>query len=105
MNFPQYMPETLPLFLQYKPSLFDWKLWTQSERFEKNILQSIVCHLKKNSKSSQVNILILDFYLLELSKYKQMKKKKNFDEEFSPQIEKKVHYFYKLKIKVLIGIT
>ena len=30
---------------------------------------------KKNGKSSQVNILILDFYLLELSKYKQMKKK------------------------------
>ena len=45
---------------------------------------------KKNGKSSQVNILILDFYLLELSKYKQMKKKKNFDEEFSPQIENKV---------------
>ena len=35
---------------------------------------------KKNGKSSQVNILILDFYLLELSKYKQMKKNlmKNF---------------------------
>ena len=40
-------------------------------------------------KSSQVNILILDFYLLKLSKYKQTKKKKT-DEEFFPQIENKV---------------
>ena len=97
---------------------------------------------KKNGKSSQVNILILDSYLLELSKYKQMKKKN--DEEFSSQIEnkvqepssqlswnfprvqygaykssyventststkyqieKKVPYFYELKIKVFIAIT
>ena len=37
---------------------------------------------KKNGKSSQVNILILDFYLLELSNYKQTSttfvKKKNY---------------------------
>ena len=35
MNFPQYMTETLPLFPQYLPSLFDWKLWTQSERIKR----------------------------------------------------------------------
>ena len=34
MNFPQYMPETLPLFPQYLTSLFDWNLWTQSERIQ-----------------------------------------------------------------------
>ena len=43
----------------------------------KNILQSTTCHLKKKkSKSSQVNILILDFYLLEQSNYKQIKQNK-----------------------------
>ena len=44
---------------------------------------------KKNGKSSQVNILILDFYLLDLSNCKQTKQKK-IDEEVCPQIEKKV---------------
>ena len=45
---------------------------------------------KKNDKSSQVNILILDFYLLELSKYKQMK-----------ILKKKLmkNFLHKLKIK------
>ena len=45
---------------------------------------------KKNGKSGQVNILILDFYLLELSKYKQMKIK-----------NKKMmkNFLHKLKIK------
>ena len=45
---------------------------------------------KKKSKSSQVNIMILYFYLLELSNYKQNKTKQKIDEEVCPQIEKKV---------------
>ena len=53
-------------------------------------MQSIACHLKKKSKSSQVNIMILYFYLLELSNYKQNKTKQKIDEEVCPQIEKKV---------------
>ena len=54
-------------------------------------MQTIACHFLKKYKSSQVNILILDFYLLEQSNYKQIKqKKKKIDEEFCPQIEKKV---------------
>ena len=83
------MPETLPLFPQYMPSLFDWKLRTERV----NALKKIYCNqlhaifFKKNGKSSQVNILIIDFYLLELSKYKLMKIKNKIDVEFSPQIE------------------
>ena len=84
------MPKTLPLFPPYMLPLFDWKLRTQSERIQKYILQSIACHLKKKSKSSQVNIMILYFYLLELSNYKQNKTKQKIDEEVCPQIEKKV---------------
>ena len=44
---------------------------------------------KKKVSQSQVNILILDFYLLDLSNCKQTKQKK-IDEEVCPQIEKKV---------------
>ena len=62
----------------------------QKQKLTKKKLQSIACSLKK-SKSCQVNILILDFYLLELSNYKKKQnKKQKIDEIVCPQIEKKV---------------
>ena len=46
--------------------------------------------LKKKKRVSQVNILILYFYLLELSNYKQTKQNKKIDDKVCPQTEKKV---------------
>ena len=62
-----------------------------------NAFKNIYCnqlHAIKKKKVSQVNILILYFYLLEQSNYKQTKqnktKQKKIDDEVCPQIEKKV---------------
>ena len=48
------------------------KVKAQQEKIAINCMQ---LKKKKKVKSSQVNILILDLYLLKLSKYKQTKKK------------------------------
>ena len=62
----------------------------ESEHIEKKYIAINCMRFKKNGKSSQVNILILDFYLLELSNYKQMK-----------ILKKKLmkNFLHKLKIK------
>ena len=59
-----------------------------------NAFKNIYCNqlhaIKKKKRVSQVNILILYFYLLELSNYKQTKQNKKIDDKVCPQTEKKV---------------
>ena len=47
MNYQQYMPETLPLFPQYMPSLFDWNLRTERVNALKKIYSNQLHAIKK----------------------------------------------------------